>query len=49
MGLVERLPMIYDSITLYSEAQERQGRLHKALTRLTVGYRLSAESRAFMR
>ena len=30
--------MIYDSINVYSENQERAGRLHKALTRLTVGY-----------
>jgi hypothetical protein len=29
---------IYDSIDVYSEIQERRGRLHKALTRLTVGY-----------
>jgi hypothetical protein len=31
-------PMIYDSINVYSEIQERHGRLHRALTRLTVGY-----------
>jgi hypothetical protein len=31
-------PMIYDSINVYSEVQERFGRLHRALTRLTVGY-----------
>jgi hypothetical protein len=31
-------PMLYDSITVYSEVRERQGRLHKALTRLTLGY-----------
>ncbi len=32
--------MIYDSINVYSEAQEQHGRLHKALVRLTVGYRI---------
>jgi hypothetical protein len=32
---------VYDSITVYSEIQERRGRLHKALTRLTVGYTLT--------
>jgi hypothetical protein len=31
-------PMLYDSINVYSEIQERAGRMHKALTRLTVGY-----------
>jgi hypothetical protein len=31
-------PMIYDSITVYTEALESNGRLHKARTRLTVGY-----------
>jgi hypothetical protein len=31
-------PMIYDSITVYTEALENNGRLHKARTRLTVGY-----------
>jgi hypothetical protein len=30
--------MLYDSINVYSEALERNGKLHKALTRLTVGY-----------
>jgi hypothetical protein len=32
--------MIYDSINVYSDVQERTGRLHKALVRLTVGYRI---------
>jgi hypothetical protein len=32
--------IIYDSINVYSEVQERHGRLHKALVRLTVGYRI---------
>jgi hypothetical protein len=32
--------MIYDSITVYTEALENNGRLHKAKTRLTVGYTL---------
>jgi hypothetical protein len=31
-------PMLYDSINVYSLAQEKNGRLHEALTRLTVGY-----------
>jgi hypothetical protein len=31
-------PMIYDSITVYTEALENNGHLHKAKTRLTVGY-----------
>jgi hypothetical protein len=31
-------PMIYDSITVYTEALENNGRLHKPTTRLTVGY-----------
>lgn len=31
-------PMIYDAINVYSEVQERHGRLHRAMTRLTVGY-----------
>jgi hypothetical protein len=30
--------MIYDSINTYTEAMERNGKLHKANTRLTVGY-----------
>ena len=33
-------PMIYDSITVYTEALENNGHLHKARTRLTVGYTL---------
>jgi hypothetical protein len=35
-------PMLYDSITVYSEAQEKNGKLHKATTRLTVGYVLDS-------
>ena len=35
-------PMLYDSINVYSEAQEKNGRLHKALSRLTVGYVLGS-------
>jgi hypothetical protein len=31
-------PMVYDSITVYTEALENNGHLHKAKTRLTVGY-----------
>ena len=31
-------PMIYDSITVYTKALENNGHLHKARTRLTVGY-----------
>ena len=31
-------PMIYDSITVYTEALENNGRLHRANTRLTVGF-----------
>jgi hypothetical protein len=31
-------PMIYDSIEMYSEALENNGHLHRARTRLTVGY-----------
>jgi hypothetical protein len=31
-------PMLYDSINTYTEAMERNGKLHKATTRLTVGY-----------
>jgi hypothetical protein len=34
--------MIYDSITVYTEVQKKHGRLHKALTRLTVGYTLTS-------
>jgi hypothetical protein len=29
--------MLYDSINVYSEAQERNGKLHRAMTRLIVG------------
>jgi hypothetical protein len=38
-------PMLYDSINIYSEAQERNGKLHKALTRLTVGYIIDSSGR----
>ncbi len=31
-------PMIYDSITTYSETQEKGGRMHRATIRFTVGY-----------
>ena len=31
-------PMIYDSITEYTQAQENNGRTHRATTRLTVGF-----------
>jgi hypothetical protein len=31
-------PMMYDSITLYNEIQERYGRMHRFTERLTVGY-----------
>jgi hypothetical protein len=31
-------PMLYDSINLYSVVTERNGHVHRALTRLTVGY-----------
>jgi hypothetical protein len=31
-------PMMYDSITTYSETQEKGGRMHRATIRLTVGY-----------
>jgi hypothetical protein len=34
--------MLYDSINIYTEAQERNGKLHKAMTRLTVGYVLDS-------
>jgi hypothetical protein len=33
-------PMIYDSITEYTEAMESNGRLHRASVRMTVGYTL---------
>jgi hypothetical protein len=35
-------PMLYDSINVYSEALERNGKSHKATTRLTVGYTVDA-------
>ena len=38
-------PMVYDSINVYSEAQERNGKLHKAMTRLTVGYVIDSSGR----
>jgi hypothetical protein len=31
-------PMIYDSINVYSVITETNGRIHRAMTRLTVGY-----------
>jgi hypothetical protein len=31
-------PMIYDEINVYSVVTERGGRVHRAMTRLTVGY-----------
>jgi hypothetical protein len=31
-------PMIYDSINVYSVITETKGRIHRAMTRLTVGY-----------
>jgi len=31
-------PMLYDSINVYGDITERGGRVHRALTRLTVGY-----------
>jgi hypothetical protein len=34
-------PMLYDSINVYSVVTERNGRIHRALTRLTVGYTLN--------
>ena len=34
-------PMIYDSINVYSVVTERTGRVHRAMTRLTVGYTLN--------
>jgi hypothetical protein len=36
-------PMIYDSITVYTEALENNGRLHRANTRLTVGFTARGE------
>jgi hypothetical protein len=38
-------PMIYDSINMYSEAMERNGKIHKATTRLTVGYVVDSSGR----
>lgn len=38
-------PMLYDSINIYSEAQERNDKLHKAMTRLTVGYVIDSSGR----
>lgn len=38
-------PMLYDSINVYTEAQEKNGKLHKATTRLTVGYVLDSAGR----
>lgn len=34
-------PMLYDSINVYSVVSERNGRVHRAMTRLTVGYTLN--------
>jgi hypothetical protein len=31
-------PMLYDTITTYTEAREFNGRVHRATTRFTVGY-----------
>jgi hypothetical protein len=36
-------PMLYDSINVYSEALEKNGRFHKAMTRLTVGYTVDSD------
>src|SRR5260370_36613811 len=36
-------PMIYDSINVYSEVQERYGRLHRALTRAAGFYALGQQ------
>jgi S1-C subfamily serine protease len=38
-------PMLYDSINVYSEALEKNGRLHKATTRFTVGYTVDSAGR----
>lgn len=38
-------PMLYDSINVYSEALERNGRFHKAMTRFTVGYTVDSAGR----
>jgi hypothetical protein len=35
--------MIYDSINIYSWLQKRYGRLHRALTVLTVGYTVKGD------
>ncbi len=37
-------PMIYDSITVYTEALENSGRMHRATERLTVGFTAQGES-----
>jgi hypothetical protein len=37
-------PMLYDSINVYSVVTERNGRVHRALTRLTVCYTLNNEA-----
>jgi hypothetical protein len=34
-------PMIYDSINVYSVVTERNGRVHRAMTRLSVGYTMN--------
>jgi hypothetical protein len=36
--------MIYDSITVYTEALENSGRMHRATERLTVGFTAEGES-----
>jgi hypothetical protein len=41
-------PILYDLINIYSEALERSGKLHKAMTRLTVGYVIDATGRPAM-
>ena len=38
-------PTLDDLINVYSEAQERNGKLHKALTRSTVGYIIDLSGR----
>lgn len=35
-------PMLYDSINMYSDALEKNGKSHKAMIRLTVGYVLDS-------
>ena len=37
-----RGPMLYDSINMYSDALEKNGKSHKAMIRLTVGYVLDS-------